>query len=340
MSELDKKNILVCKVSYNWYQVLKSHYISNGSSATNCWYTKDEEIEPLSEDRMPDPGTLTLFVVEVDGVQKVVGGAFFLTHWQASVKKCWDNFGVCSGYITYEDFSKRAQDCGASLGDLLSCYVCYGPFIFMKNNIFDLPDSFQLDFSKSLLLTLDENDPLTAFLVTVSMQRRASQIDAATSEGSWRGIYYLASLRQGAEDAAILKTKILNLYNFKCAISGCRLGPTLSVAHIKTMYDDRYTEPQNAILMRSDLHKLFAKGYITIFYDDNGDCRVRVSRKILLNLDPEYSKFEGAKLELPNDKKYWPNPEYLEWHNRIRFENWLKYGEFSLIDHLPMHPHH
>ena len=106
------------------------------------------------------------------------------------------------------------------------------------------------------------------------------------------------------------------------------------------MYDDRYTEPQNAILMRSDLHKLFAKGYITIFYDDNGDCRVRVSRKILLNLDPEYSKFEGAKLELPNDKKYWPNPEYLEWHNRIRFENWLKYGEFSLIDHLPMHPHH
>ena len=242
MSELDKKNILVCKVSYNWYQVLKSHYISNGSSATNCWYTKDEEIEPLSEDRMPDPGTLTLFVVEVDGVQKVVGGAFFLTHWQASVKKCWDNFGVCSGYITYEDFSKRAQDCGASLGDLLSCYVCYGPFIFMKNNIFDLPDSFQLDFSKSLLLTLDENDPLTAFLVTVSMQRRASQIDAATSEGSWRGIYYIASLRQGAEDAAILKTKILNLYNFKCAISGCRLGPTLSVAHIKTMYDDRATK--------------------------------------------------------------------------------------------------
>ena len=67
-------DILICKVSYNWYQVIKSDYIINGSSVINCWYTDEEESKLGLEahEQLPAPGSLALFLVEKDGYQYIV----------------------------------------------------------------------------------------------------------------------------------------------------------------------------------------------------------------------------------------------------------------------------
>ena len=66
-------DILICKVSYNWYQVIKSDYIINGSSVINCWYTDEEESKLGLEahEQLPAPGSLALFLVEKDGYQYI-----------------------------------------------------------------------------------------------------------------------------------------------------------------------------------------------------------------------------------------------------------------------------
>lgn len=70
--------ILICKVSYNWYQVIKSNFISNGSSVTNCWYTPFEEFaQDKDDEELPPTGSLVLFLVEKDGEQIICGGGFF-----------------------------------------------------------------------------------------------------------------------------------------------------------------------------------------------------------------------------------------------------------------------
>ncbi|MGN0916434.1 MAG: HNH endonuclease [Succinivibrio sp.] len=331
-------NILICKVSYNWYQVIKSNFISSGSSLVNCWYTPQEENSNADIDD-PKAGTLTLFLVERDGRQMIVGGGYFLEHTALDIATCWYQFGVRSGYITYQDFIKRAKDFGADLNVPLACYLISSSFIFIRNHLIPVPEEFKIDmtgWSKTLVST---EEPLGAYLKKVSLETRYSTIDTGTAEGVWPGIYHKATIHRSIDEAAEFRTSLLGLYNKTCAVTGCSLLPVLSVAHIKTIYDDRYLKPDNAIIMRSDLHVLFSRGFITAYYEDPDTIKIRVSKRVKMNLDPEYSKLEGKILTLPKDRAYWPNPEYLSWHNSVRFENWLKYGEFSLIDApMPMHP--
>lgn len=71
-------DILICKVSYNWYQVIKSDYIINGSSVINCWYTDEEESKLGLEahEQLPAPGSLALFLVEKTAISISLVAAF------------------------------------------------------------------------------------------------------------------------------------------------------------------------------------------------------------------------------------------------------------------------
>ena len=128
---------------------------------------------------------------------------------------------------------------------------------------------------------------------------------------------------------------MFDIYNYRCAITGCTFLATLSVATIKNFFDDRYFQPNNALLLRCDLQRLFNLGFITCYYDGEDTIRVRASKRLLLNKDSTYDNLDGQKIFVPKDPALRPNKEYLEWHNDICFENWLKYGEFSLIDKIP-----
>lgn len=331
-------SILICKVTYNWYQVIKSNFISNGSSITNCWYTSEQNSHSSDVDLNLAPGAMTLFLVEKDGTQFIVGGGFFLNHVQMDIRSCWYQYGVGSGYITFESFMKRAVECKADLNQTLSCYLSIGSFIFIKKDLLDVPAGFQFDFNGKNHIEIDVNDPIGMYLQNVVSQRRLSLVDSATDFGSWPGIYRKATIHKSAEKTAQFKTQLLSIYNYSCAVTGCSTIPALSLAHIKNMYDDRYLGVDNGLILRSDLHHLFSKGVITFFYEGDDEIVVKLSHRMKMDLDPEYSKLEGRCLRLPKNKEFWPNKEYLKWHNTIRFENWLKYGEFSLIDSIPMHP--
>jgi putative restriction endonuclease len=75
----------------------------------------------------------------------------------------------------------------------------------------------------------------------------------------------------------------------------------------------------NGILLRSDLHKLFDTGYLTI----TKDLKVEVSNRIkeeFLN-GKEYYQYHGKDLVvLPKHLIDHPNSEYIEWHNSNVFK--------------------
>ena len=328
-------NILLCTVSFNWYQVIKSHYISNGSSLTNCWYTQYEESAMQKVEATPAPGTLTLFVVQRDGKQFVVGGGYFLDHVLVDIDSCWYQYGIRSGYMTYQSFLKRAKEWKADLNAPLSCYLCTGSFIFIKEKILEIPSEYRLDFNNRSRTIISTDEPLGLYLKRTCQDRRLTQIEPGATDSTWPGIYYKASMHKIAPGEAQFKARMLNIYQSKCAITSCPTVPALSVSMIKYLYDDRYLQPNNALLLRSDLQQLFLQGYITVFYDGYDTALVRVSKRIKLDQDPIYKGLEGQKIFLPKDERFRPNREYLEWHNKYVFENWLKYGEFSLIDTIP-----
>jgi putative restriction endonuclease len=89
-------------------------------------------------------------------------------------------------------------------------------------------------------------------------------------------------------------------------------------AHIKPYSLVMRHEVSNGLLLRSDLHKLFDEGYLTV---DPQDRRVVVSKRIKEEFENgrDYYKLEGQPLREPSEP--WPRPlaENLEYHAYNRF---------------------
>ena len=117
-------------------------------------------------------------------------------------------------------------------------------------------------------------------------------------------------LGQGA-----FRVLITDAYDRKCAISGERTLPVLEAAHIKP-YDQYGPHAiSNGLLLRSDIHKLFDKGYMTV----TNDYKVEVSNRIKQEFENgrEYYRYHGNSiLTLPNRVIDKPSNQFIEWHNQ------------------------
>lgn len=111
---------------------------------------------------------------------------------------------------------------------------------------------------------------------------------------------------------------VTELYNRRCAISGEKTLPVLQAAHIRPYSNDGPNEVKNGILLRSDIHKLFDDGYITI----TPNLEVLVSNRLHSDFGngKMYYQYNREKLiSTPADLGDLPSKEYLEWHNDTVF---------------------
>ena len=107
-------------------------------------------------------------------------------------------------------------------------------------------------------------------------------------------------------------------YQRRCAVTGEKTLPVLEAAHIRPYADDGPHSISNGIFLRSDLHTLFDRGYITI----TNDYHVAVSRRIRdeFSNGREYYALEGKTLQItPQSAADRPSKEFLEWHQNNRF---------------------
>jgi putative restriction endonuclease len=73
----------------------------------------------------------------------------------------------------------------------------------------------------------------------------------------------------------------------------------------------------NGLLLRSDLHRLFDRGYLTV----TPDHRVRVSPALREEFDNgrSYYGLDGARIHLPPRREDRPDAELLAWHGEAVF---------------------
>ena len=110
---------------------------------------------------------------------------------------------------------------------------------------------------------------------------------------------------------------VTDIYERRCAITRERVLPVLEAAHIKPVKDGGRHETTNGLLLRSDIHRLFDRGYVTV----TPDHRFRVSRKLKEDFHngEEYLQLAGSELWLPRAADDRPNREFLEWHADLVF---------------------
>ena len=111
---------------------------------------------------------------------------------------------------------------------------------------------------------------------------------------------------------------VTDAYSRKCSISGEKTLPVLESAHIKPFSKHGPNKISNGLLLRSDIHKLFDQGYITI----TDDYKIEVSKRIKEEYENgrDYYKYQGSNLLfLPQIEKNRPAKEFIEWHNNNIF---------------------
>ncbi len=119
---------------------------------------------------------------------------------------------------------------------------------------------------------------------------------------------------QGIFQAAVIKA-----YARACAVTTEHSLPVLEAAHIRPFAERGEHELSNGILLRTDIHRLFDRGYVTI----TPDLRFHVSRRLKDEFENgrTYYALEGSSIFSPKDPSTRPSAELLDWHSRMKFKS-------------------
>jgi putative restriction endonuclease len=109
---------------------------------------------------------------------------------------------------------------------------------------------------------------------------------------------------------------VTDAYERRCTITGERTLPVLEAAHIQPYSLGGPHQPENGLLLRSDLHTLFDQGYVTV---DADQLKVVVSNRIREEFENgrDYYHLHGRAIRLPHEGNSLPSREYLTFHNSV-----------------------
>ena len=106
---------------------------------------------------------------------------------------------------------------------------------------------------------------------------------------------------------------VTDAYERRCAATGERVLPVLEAAHVRPYASGGIHALDNGLLLRSDIHTLFDRGYVTI----TPDHRLEVSTRIRdeFHNGREYYALHGRELRPPIRPDQVPSEENIIWHN-------------------------
>ena len=133
---------------------------------------------------------------------------------------------------------------------------------------------------------------------------------------------YAAPVERGREARFRIEVVVV-AYKHTCALTGCRMTTLdmesiVDAAHIHEFCDSRNNDPRNGLALSKNAHWQFDRGLWAI----GDDYRVVVNREKFIEdglPGQKLSDFDGHRLFLPGDPKYWPAHAYLAWHREHKF---------------------
>jgi putative restriction endonuclease len=271
--------------------------------------------------RALEPGELFLFKLHSPR-NYIVGGGHFVRHSTLPASLAWDAFREKNGVESLDELRARIRRYRRT-DDLpdpeIGCNVLAEPFFLERNTWIPVPGSWAPNIVQGKtydIATAEGRSLWESVRSAVSHGRtghRASLGDPADT--SRYGAEYLTHGRLGQGAFRVLVT---DAYERRCAVTGERTLPVLEAAHIRPFALNGPHRVTNGILLRSDLHRLFDLGYVTV----TPDLRLLVSRRLRAEWHNgrEYYAHHEERLQFqPADPASRPSVEFLKWHNESRF---------------------
>lgn len=267
--------------------------------------------------RVLQPGELFLFKLH-SPQNFVVGGGVFAHASILPISLAWDAFGIANGARTLQEMRERVDKYRRRAGDRaedysVGCILLEEPFFLPRDRWVTVPEDFSRNIvqGKTYDLEREPGSSLWRALQDAVANTRAPMVAAPAQR---YGSPQLVAPRLGQGTFRVLVTDV---YQRRCAVTGERTLPVLEAAHIQPYAAGGRHSVRNGLLLRSDLHTLFDRGYVTV----TPHAHLEVSRRIREEFENgrEYYALHGHELRLPQRPESQPAPVLLRWHNENVF---------------------
>lgn len=249
----------------------------------------------------------------------VAGLGYFVKYTRLPLMTAWNVFGEQNGAESLQallDLISRTRGERASLDTEIGCTVLTGVRYLPRSEWVPTAERFARAIMRGRTYSTDDNGDGQSLWndVTQALGSRAV-MDADTDAAGRYGREFLTRARLGQGS---FRTLVIDAYTRKCAFTGESTLPALEAAHIRAFANQGVHHVSNGLLLRSDFHKLFDAGLITV----DPDYRIRVSGRIkdLYFNGKAYYRIDKQELAvMPDNSNDRPNPDFLRWHNDNRF---------------------
>jgi len=250
----------------------------------------------------------------------IAGGGFFAHSSLLPVSLAWDAFMEKNGAVSLPDMRRRVEKYRRVTSDphldyTVGCLILRDPFFFDRGDWVPVPADFQRQTVQGKSYDLREEPGRSLWAaVQERLRRGAGGTSAVIHEGPMYGDPRLIRSRLGQGTFRVVVTDI---YQRRCAMTGEKALPVLQAAHIRPVGEGGTHRIDNGLLLRSDVHTLFDRGYVSVA----PNLRVRVSRRLRtdFNNGEHYYRLNDSPLFLPLAEIDRPAREFLEWHRDVKF---------------------
>jgi putative restriction endonuclease len=295
-----------------WFDFLQGQ----GFDEVNFW---QPSAKPLFANIAPG----TPFFFKLKRPRNHIGGfGTFVSFVKLPLLLAWETFGEKNGAASFAEFAAMIRSLSPDSHDAnpeIGCTLLALPEFFRTEDFLRVPG----DWASNIVRGKSYDDSTVEGARLVEEARAIRRAGVSPGQGGWRvsereaeySAPYLAKARLGQ---GTFRALVTDAYERRCAITGENILPVLEAAHIKPFAEQGPSKLSNGLLLRSDFHKLFDLGYITV----TPDLRIEVSSRIREEWfnGKAYYRLHGEKLA-SSPRQPWcvPGGEYLRWHNENAF---------------------
>lgn len=250
----------------------------------------------------------------------IVGGGIFAYSSLLPVSLAWESFGIGNGATSLSEMRRRIEKYRRSKNDpygeyTIGCILLTQPFFFPKERWIPVPQDWKPNIVQGKRYDLEVEPGLSLYkalqlanLLSSAVPDRVCQPSAIPPDRFGSPALITPRLGQGA-----FRVMVTDAYERKCAITQEKVLPVLEAAHIRPYSSGGEHRLDNGLLLRSDLHALFDKGYLTI----TTSCHLEVSGRIREEFQngKEYYALHGKEIWTPTAPWKRPDLSNLAWHN-------------------------
>lgn len=255
---------------------------------------------------------------------RIGGVAFFSTFATFPLEIAWEAFEVRNGCTSRSELKEKIRlyreknhvppDPSMTIG----CVILSDPVFFEDGKKPPLPEDWDNHTVSGKFYSMREGIGARTWAAVRErleyrrfLERPVEQdpTGLVAADPEWREVLSRVRVGQGA-----FRLMVTEAYSRACSITGDHTLPALEASHIKPYSESGPHRVSNGLLLRSDLHRLFDSGYMTV----TPDYRVEVSGRIReeFHNGKDYYALHGRRLAaLPGRPEEQPDRAFLEWHN-------------------------